>query len=160
MLTVAIWWLSAHGVAHGFFGSQSTDDMLAQSPAPILAGDQKEATQTAQSRSGNSITSGNASGKVTRTPTVIGDVFEAFGKPADVEVCGFGVQHVEEYPMGISLPPVTAANATLNAAVRDLASSKNDADRALGLYLQAKLAGDAARERMQIQQPGCGRAPV
>lgn len=93
-----------------------------------------------------------------RSPTAIGDFFEAFGKPADVEVCGFGVQHVEEFPMGISLPPVTASNETLNTAARNLASSKVDTERALGLYLQAKLAGDAALERAQIQEPGCGQA--
>ncbi len=92
-----------------------------------------------------------------RSPTVIGDIFEAFGKPADVEVCGFGVQHVEEFPMGISLPPVTASNETLNTAARNLANSKIDTERALGLYLQAKLASDAALERAQIQDPGCGQ---
>lgn len=92
-----------------------------------------------------------------RLPTPIGDIFEAFGKPADVEVCGFGVQHVEKFPMGISLPPVTASNETLNTAARNLANSKTDTERALGLYLQAKLAGDAALERAQIQEPGCGQ---
>jgi hypothetical protein len=99
---------------------------------------------------------GISSIRLPRSPTVIGDIFEAFGKPADVEVCGFGVQHVEEFPMGISLPPVTASNETLNTAARNLANSKIDTERALGLYLQAKLAGDAALERAQIQEPGCG----
>jgi hypothetical protein len=100
---------------------------------------------------------GISSIRLPRTPTVIGDIFEAFGKPADVEVCGFGVQHVEEFPIGISLPPVTASNETLNTAARNLANSKIDTERALGLYLQAKLAGDAALERAHIQEPGCGQ---
>jgi hypothetical protein len=100
---------------------------------------------------------GISSIRLPRSPTLIGDIFEAFGKPADVEVCGFGVQHVEEFPMGISLPPVTASNETLNTAARNLANSKVDVERALGLYLQAKLAGDAALERAQIQEPGCGQ---
>jgi hypothetical protein len=100
---------------------------------------------------------GISSIRLPRSPTVIGDMFEAFGKPADVEVCGFGVQHVEEFPKGISSPPVTASNETLNTAARNLANSKVDVERALGLYLQAKLAGDAALERAQIQEPGCGQ---
>jgi hypothetical protein len=99
---------------------------------------------------------GISSIRLPRSPTLIGDIFEAFGKPADVEVCGFGVQHVKEFPIGISFPSVTASNETLNTAARNLANSKIDIERALGLYLQAKLAGDAALERAQIQEPGCG----
>ena len=72
--------------------------------------------------------------RTARVATPIGDPWDAVGKSADVEVCGFGIQHVEEFPMGISLPPVTASNETLNAAARNLASSKIDAERALGLY--------------------------
>jgi hypothetical protein len=148
-------WLVASG---RFFGSSSTRGVSRELLPSATNADAKVATRTAQAGIENSGTKGGTSAKVSRTPTIIGNVFEAFGKPADVEVCGFGVQHVEEYPIGISMPPVTAANTTLNAIARDLASSKLDADRALGLYLQAKLAGDAAMERAQIQEPGCGQS--
>jgi hypothetical protein len=59
---------------------------------------------------------GNSSAHAARAATPFGDWWNALGKPADIEVCGFGVQHVEEFPMGISLPPVTASNETLLSA--------------------------------------------
>ena len=148
-------WLVASG---RFFGPSSTRGVSRELLPSATNADAKAATRTAQEGIENNGIKAGTSAKVARTPTIIGNVFDAFGKPADVEVCGFGVQHVEEFPMGISLPPVTAANETLNAAARDLASSKIDVDRALGLYLQAKLAGDAAFERAQIQEPGCGQS--
>jgi hypothetical protein len=120
-------------------------------PGGIETIDANEKIAQRQSRSGIPST------RIPRSPTAIGDIFEALGKPADIEVCGFGVQHVDEFPMGISLPPVTASNEPLNTAARNLASSKVDTERALGLYLQAKLAGDAALELAQIQEPGCGQ---
>ncbi len=153
IVVVLMIWL----IAGGRFGSFSSRGMMAELPQSATSAEANAGTRKPQQGSENSGTTSAKAGKASRTPTVIGDVFEAFGKPADVEVCGFGVQHVEEYPMGISLPPVTSENATLNAAARDLANSKIDADRALGLYLRAKLAGDAAMERMQIQEPGCGQ---
>ena len=148
-------WLVASG---RFFGPSSTRGVSRELLPSATNADAKAATRTAQEGIENSGIKAGTSAKVARTPTIIGNVFDAFGKPADVEVCGFGVQHVEKFPMGISLPPVTAANETLNAAARDLASRKIDVDRALGLYLQAKLAGDAAFERAQIQEPGCGQS--
>ena len=148
-------WLIASG---RFFGPSSTRGASRELLPSATNADAKAATRTAQEGIENSGIKAGTSAKVARTPTIIGNEFEAFGKPADVEVCGFGVQHMEEYPIGISMPSVTAANATLDAIARDLASSKLDADRALGLYLQAKLAGDAALERVQIQEPGCGQS--
>lgn len=122
----------------------------------LLAGGLRSASET-EKIAQEQLLSGVSSARSTRMPTMIGDPFEAFGTPADVEVCSFGLQHVKEFPMGISLPPVTASNEMLNKAARNLIGSKIDTERALGLYLQAKLAGDAALERAQIQEPGCGQ---
>lgn len=155
MVVMLAIWLVASG---RFFGPSSTRGVSRELLPSATNADAKAATRTAQEGIENSGIKAGTSAKVVRTPTIIGNVFDAFGKPADVEVCGFCVQHVEKFPMGISLPPVTAANETLNAAARDLASRKIDVDRALGLYLQAKLAGDAAFERAQIQEPGCGQS--
>lgn len=155
-LSVAIIVLIGLGLAlnHGYF--QNLLAQVTQNKA-VLPGGLESAGATEKTVQGLS-SSGFTSTRVPRTPAMIGDPFEAFGKPADVEVCGFGVQHVKEFPMGISLPLITASNETLNKAARDLANSKIDTERALGLYLQAKLAGDAALERAQLQEPGCSYA--
>ncbi len=153
-MLVVIWLLAIRGVFGPFAASAMSNKLLPSA----TTGNAKAATHMPGEWTESGDAKGATGARANRTPTVIGNIFDAFGKPADVEVCGFGVQHVEEFPMGISLPPVTAANETLNAAARDLASSKIDADRALGLYLQAKLAGDAAMERAHIQEPGCGQS--
>jgi hypothetical protein len=80
------------------------------------------------------------------------------GERKQIQLCGIGNITVAEFPFRVPAIRINSQNEVINSISRELARSSVERDRALGWYLQAAMAGEAAAERARIQDPGCGVA--